>query len=76
MGCYDVDEQDASPKQRHPNADERRRMRVADFQLFIKQYGRPKASFDPNDRRYRRDIERQAKRMRPDELDELLRGEE
>ena len=50
-------------------------MRAADLQLFANQYGRPvPRGKEPNDRRYRRDLERLVKRMRPDDLDELLRG--
>ena len=52
-------------------------MRAADLQLFAQQYARPAPrGKEPNDRRYRRDIERVAKRMPPDELDSLLRDEE
>ena len=52
-------------------------MKAADLQLFTRQYARPaQKDREPNDRRYRRDIESLAKRMRPNELDQLLRDEE
>jgi hypothetical protein len=51
-------------------------MKAADLQLFARQYARPKMPWEPNDRRYRRDIERLAKRMRPGDLDDLLRDED
>ncbi len=42
------------------------------------QYGRKKrpGSGEPNDRKYDRKIESTVKRMDPQELDELLRGDE
>jgi hypothetical protein len=52
-------------------------MRAADIQLFAKLYARPaQKGVEPNDRRYPREIEREVKRMPPDELDRLLRGDE
>lgn len=43
---------------------------------FVRQYGRRgRAPHDPNDRGYDRKIEQQLKRLRPEELDELLRDE-
>jgi hypothetical protein len=57
--------------------EEKRRLRAADLQLFVQQYARPAPKGrEPNDRRYRRDIEKMAKRMQPDELDDLLRNDE
>ena len=53
-----------------------RQLRAAELQLFVQQYRRPKMAWEPNDRRYRRDIETLAKRLRPDQPDALLRGEE
>lgn len=59
------------------NADEKHRLTAADLQLFTKQYGRKaQKGMEPNDRRYPREIERKAKRMPPEVLDQLLRGEE
>jgi hypothetical protein len=66
-----------SSTRRHLNAEEKRRVKAADIQLFARLYARPaQKGVEPNDRRYPRDIERQVKRMRPDELDSLLRDED
>ena len=44
---------------------------------FIQQYARKaQAGQEPNDRRYSRKIEAKLKRMPPEELDELLNGEQ
>jgi hypothetical protein len=46
-------------------------------QLFARQYARPaQKRIEPNDRRYRRDVERQVQRMRPSDLDRFLRDED
>ena len=46
---------------------------------FIRQYrrrkGRGGVSQDPNDRKYDRQFEEMVKRMKPEELDELMRDE-
>jgi hypothetical protein len=55
---------------------QQRRLKAADLQLFLKQYARPKMAWEPNDRRYSRDVERRMKRLRPEDLDGLLRDEE
>lgn len=59
---------------KRPNRQERD---AAAFQTFIKQYARkaPKSG-DPNDRSYDRSLQRRARRMRPEELDTLLRNGE
>jgi uncharacterized protein (TIGR02996 family) len=55
----------------------RRTPQEADIGLFLKQYGRKtKNTPDPNDRHYSREIEARVKRMKPEELDRLMRGEE
>ena len=47
----------------------------ADIRVFLKQYARKAhAGHDPNDRQYDRRIEGMIKRMRPEELDELMNG--
>ena len=44
---------------------------------FMRQYRRKaERGHDPNDRGYDREVERRIKRMDPQELDALLRGEE
>jgi hypothetical protein len=41
---------------------------------FVKKYGRrAHAGYDPNDRSYDRAMERLVKRMKPEDLDRLLR---
>lgn len=47
----------------------------ADLGKFVQQYRRkaPRGK-EPNDRRYDREVEKRAKALRPEELDELLRG--
>ena len=57
----------------------RRRIRTeADLGTFMKQYGRKKrpGQGEPNDRKYSRQLEESMKRMDPEELDEVLRGED
>jgi len=45
--------------------------------LFLKQYARKaQKNADPNDRRYDRKVEAIVKRLRPEDLDALLDGEE
>jgi uncharacterized protein (TIGR02996 family) len=50
----------------------RREMREADVSLFLQQYGRR----GHNDRRYDRGVEDAVKRMKAEDLDRLLRGED
>ncbi len=54
---------------------ERLRRRLAGF---MKEYGRRtrRNGMDPNDRHYDRGLESEIKRMRPEDLDRLLRDEE
>ena len=66
----------SSRKREHLNAEEKREKKAADVQLFAKQYGRAaQKGLAPNDRPYAREMERRVKRMGPEVLDELLRGE-
>jgi hypothetical protein len=59
-----------------PNADEKRALKAASVRTFVQQYARKAhRGHDPNDRRYNRDAEKSIKRMRPDELDRLLRDD-
>lgn len=45
--------------------------------IFLQKYARPKhAGHDPNDRTYDRNVERVVKRMDPEELDALIRGDD
>jgi hypothetical protein len=44
-----------------------------DLLAFMRQYRRRKhRNFDPNDRHYDRELEEKLKKMKPEELDELL----
>jgi len=61
------------------NTDQKRALKAASVKKFVQQYGRKsnkRGGLDPNDRTYSGDIEKSVKRMRPDELDRLLRDDE
>ena len=48
----------------------------ADVGLFLRQYGRKRRiGYDPNDRAYCREFEAVVKRMDPEALDRLIRGD-
>jgi len=65
------------PKRKHLNADQRRALKAAGLQRFIQQYGRrAHRGVEPNDRRYQREMEGAVKRMKPEDLDEILREDE
>jgi hypothetical protein len=65
-----------APRKR-PNAEEKRALKSASVRTFVQQYERKAhKGHDPNDRRYNRDTEKSVKRMKPDELDRLLRDGE
>jgi ribosomal protein S18 len=50
---------------------------AASVRRFVNQYGRKaQKGIEPNDRRYDRKVERAVKRMKPDQLDKLLRDDE
>ena len=64
-------------KRKRLNAEQKRERLAASLQQFAQQYARKsRASGDANDRTYERETEKLAKRMRPDELDRLLRDGE
>jgi hypothetical protein len=65
-------------KRKRLNAEEKRALKAASLQRFVQEYGRKaQKGVEPNDRRYERETEKMVKRMKPDELDRLLRdGEE
>ena len=53
----------------------RKKKLQAEIGAFLKQYARKAhAGHDPNDRPYDRRIEAMVKRMKPEELDELMHG--
>jgi hypothetical protein len=59
------------------NAAERRAMKAAALQLFVRQLGRKaQKGVEPNDRHYSREVELAASRLRAEALDELLRDGE
>ncbi len=53
-------------------------MMAAQIGEFMRQYQRKSqgGTTEPNDRQYSRKFERKLRRMKPEELDELLHGEE
>lgn len=68
---------EAKPARKRLNAVERRRMKAATLQLFIKQCGRrAHAGYDPNDRSYDKKTVKTVRHMHPDLLDQLLHGDE
>jgi len=65
------------PKRRHPNAAEKRALQAGATHRFVRQYGRKaQKGKEPNDRKYDRKVELTLKRMKPEQLDELLRDDE
>lgn len=55
----------------------RKQKMAAEVGAFMRQYQRKAhAGHDPNDRSYDRKLEAKLKRMRPEDLDELLHGED
>jgi len=65
------------PMRRHLNADQKRALKAATVNVFVQQYGRKaQRGMEPNDRRYSRDLEKAVKRLKPDELDSLMRDDQ
>lgn len=59
------------------NAEQRRAKQAGELATFVQQYARKAhPNWDPNDRRYDREVENRAKRMNPEELDRLLREDD
>lgn len=59
------------------NQAEKRSLRAADLAVFMKQYGRQRQKgVEPNDRQYDREQEEAIKRLKPEDLDALLRDDE
>jgi hypothetical protein len=56
----------------------RKQKMAAQIGEFMRQYQRKSQGgmTEPNDRQYSRKLERKLKRMKPEDLDELLHGEE
>jgi len=63
-------------KRHRLNADQKRALKSARLDLFVQQYARKaQKGMEPNDRHYERKLEKTVKRMKPDELDRLLRDD-
>lgn len=59
------------------NASEKRELQGTDLRQFMREYGRKaQKGQEPNDRGYSRDAEKRVKRMKPEELDKLLRDDD
>ena len=67
------DSEVTEPKRKRLNADQRRATKAAAIQQFAKQYGRKAGRSEPNDRHYDREVEKAVRKMRPEDLDRLLR---
>ncbi len=58
----------------HPKVDQRKARRTAALHRFVRLYGRKaQKGVEPNDRQHDRRLEKEIKRMKPDELDRSLR---
>jgi hypothetical protein len=60
------------------NERDRKRKLKADLAKFVRQYARkkPRGRSEPNDRGYDRALEQRLRKMRPEDIDGLLRDEE
>jgi hypothetical protein len=68
---------DSKEENRSKKRRKKRRVSEADIGLFLRQYGRKAHhGHDPNDRSYSREVEKKIKRMKAEELDNLIRGED
>ena len=68
---------DAKPERKKLNAGERRALKAADLQLFVKRVGRPAPKGkEPNDRSYSRDQVEAVRHMKPEDFDRFLRDGE
>jgi hypothetical protein len=64
------------PKRKKINAIQRKQLKAAAVQLFVKQYARKaQKRTEPNDRKYSRDLEKALKAMNPLELSALIADE-
>ena len=65
------------PTRRKLNADQKRALKAATVDLFLRQYGRKaQRGVEPNDRRYSREVEKALKQLKPEALDVLMRNDE
>jgi hypothetical protein len=76
-GIAEMPKEPNDPARRRLNTSEKLALVAASVRRFVNQYGRKaQKGFEPNDRRYDRKVERAVKRMKPDQLDKLLRDDE
>jgi hypothetical protein len=76
-GPQDQNVEPEKPIRRRLNAAQKRALKAAEIRRFVQQYGRGASpGYDPNDRSYDRELEQTVRRMRPEELDRLLRDDE
>lgn len=70
-------EEPAKPKRR-PNAQQRRALSAATVQKFLTDTGRKahRGAPDPNDRSTDHEVELRLKRMKPEDVDRLMRDDE
>jgi len=65
------------PRKKHGNLEERRRLKASRIADFEKAVGRKaQKGREPNDRRYDHDLAKKLRRMKPEEIDFLLREDE
>ena len=65
------------PKRKRLNAEQKRALRTATLKRFVEACGRQaQKGIEPNDRGYDRKVEKAVKRMKPEELDRVLRDDE
>ncbi len=64
-------------KKRKINRSERKNLLAENMSLFLKQYGRKAQKHkEPNDRSYSRKLQKSVKKMKADQLYNILRGDE
>jgi hypothetical protein len=65
------------PARKRLDASEKLALAKAGVRRFVNRYGwKAQKGIEPNDRRYDRKVERTVKRMKPEQLDKLLRDDE
>jgi hypothetical protein len=65
------------PARKRLNATEKRALAAGALRRFVDQYGRKaQKGVEPNDRHYDEKVARSVKRMKPVQLDELMRDDE
>ena len=64
--------------QRHLNREEKRALKAADMNTFVHAYARKKrkGGADPNDRNFDGELAKRIKKMKPAQVDDLIRDDE